>query len=149
MAAIIAAQAAVDAPEAGYWKLNEIFSNSEYSGYSESGRRYLLYKAQAVLKEKDHYHSGVDGSPGKGTHKAIQSFQTASALQPNGQLDSATMASLGLTGLPDKTDWASSSRSESSRSSDDRTPESEKTKLRKIIERNVLGGRDLRDMFRR
>jgi hypothetical protein len=139
IAAIVAAQAAVNPPEAGYWKLSEIFANSEYSGYSESGRGYIVYKAQEALDED------ADGVPGKGTYRAIQKYQTEHALQPTGQLDSATLAALSLTGLPDKSDWGNSggSRRSSGGSSED------KTAARKFIERNILGGRDLKNIFRR
>ena len=91
----------------------------------------------------------ADGTPGKGTYKAIQKFQIDSSLQPTGQLDSQTLAALGLSGQPDKTDWGRSNRSSSSDDDDDRTPESEKTAARKFIERKVLGGRDLKNIFRR
>jgi hypothetical protein len=140
IAAIVAAQASVDPPSAGYWKLSEIFANSEYSGYSENGRGYIVYKAQEALDED------ADGVPGKGTYKAIQKFQTDHALQPTGQLDSATLAAMSLTGLPDKSDWGSgggSRRSSSGGGSED------KTAARKFIERNILGGRDLKSIFRR
>jgi peptidoglycan hydrolase-like protein with peptidoglycan-binding domain len=135
---MVAAQGAVTAPEAGYWKLSEIFANSEYSGYSERGRGYIVYKAQQALDE------GADGVPGKGTYKAIQKFQTENALQPTGQLDSATLAAMSLTGLPDKTEWgASSNRSSGGSSSED------KTAARKFIEKKILGGRDLKNIFKR
>lgn len=139
MAAVIAAQSAsVNPPEAGYWKLSEIFANSEYSGYSESGRGYLVYKAQQALDES------ADGVPGKGTYKAIQKFQSEHGLAANGQLDSATLAAMNLNGQPDKSDWGSGSRRSSRESSDE-----DKTAARKFIERNILGGRDLKNIFRR
>ena len=143
MAAIVASQPAVSPPEAGYWKLGEILSNSEYAGYSEAGRSYIVYKAQQAMKQ------GADGVPGKGTYKAIQKFQTDNALQPTGQLDTPTLAAMGLSGQEDKADWGAPRRSSSDDDGDERTPESEKTKARKFIERNILGGRDLKDMFRR
>jgi len=112
------AAASVGEPASGSWKLDEILANSEYSGISENGRRYVLYRAQQVLKEKGHYSSTVDGSPGKGTHKAIQAFQSANGLQSSGQLDSATLAALSLAGLEDKSTWSTPQRSKTrSRSS--------------------------------
>jgi peptidoglycan hydrolase-like protein with peptidoglycan-binding domain len=128
----------VQPPAAGFWTLEEILANSEYAGYSEPGRRYLVYKAQKALDED------ADGVPGKGTYKAVQKFQVENSLQPTGQLDSQTLAALGLSAEPDKADWGKSRRS-----SEDRTPESEKTVARKFIERKILGGRDLKDIFRR
>jgi hypothetical protein len=131
-------QPVVQPPAAGFWTLEEILANSEYAGYSEPGRRYLVYKAQKALDED------ADGVPGKGTYKAVQKFQVENSLQPTGQLDSQTLAALGLSAEPDKADWGKSRRS-----SEDRTPESEKTVARKFIERKILGGRDLKDIFRR
>ncbi|HSI62749.1 MAG TPA: protein kinase, partial [Candidatus Saccharimonadia bacterium] len=141
MAAILAAQPTVGEPPEGHWTLDQLFSSSTYSGYSESGRRYLLYKAQQGLKV------GADGKVGPGTHKAIQKFQTENSLQPTGQLDGPTLAALELVNQPDKSDW-SAPRSHASRSSDD-TPEGDKTAARKFIERNLLNGRDLKDAFKR
>jgi peptidoglycan hydrolase-like protein with peptidoglycan-binding domain len=138
IAAMVATQAAVAAPEAGYWKLGEIFVNSEYSGYSERGRGYIVYKAQEALDQD------ADGVPGKGTYKAIQKFQTEHGLQPTGQLDTPTLAAMNLSGQPDKTEWgASSNRSSRESSSED------KTAARKFIEKKILGGRDLKNIFRR
>ena len=135
----------VGEPSDGHWKLDEIFSSSAYADYSEAGRRYLLYKAQQELK------IGADGKVGPGTHKAIQKFQTDNALQPTGQLDGPTIAALELANQPDNADWSpprSSGSSASRRSSSDRTPESEKTAARKFIERNILNGRDLKEVFK-
>lgn len=138
-------------PEQGYWPLNEIFAESAYSGYSNAGRGYVLYKAQQKLKEDGHYTSSVDGKPGKGTHQAIQAYQEANSLPQTGRLDSATLTALELNGLEDKSGWSSGSGSSrsysSSRSSSGRTPESEKTKFRRGFEKMI--GRDLRDVFKR
>jgi serine/threonine protein kinase len=145
IAALMAAQPTVGEPAEGHWKLDELFSSTSYGGYSESGRRYLLYKAQQGLK------IGADGKVGPGTHKAIQKFQTENSLQPTGQLDGPTLAALELVNQPDKSDWSaprSSSGGGGGRSSD-RTPESEKTAARKFIERNILGGRDLKEAFKK
>jgi peptidoglycan hydrolase-like protein with peptidoglycan-binding domain len=140
MAALLAAQPVVGEPTDGHWKIEEIFSSSAYSGYSESGRRYLLYKAQQELKV------GADGKAGPGTHKAIQKFQTENSLQPTGQLDGPTLAALDLVNQPDKSDW-SPPRSTANRSSGD-TSDGDKTVARKFIERNLLGGRDLKEAFK-
>lgn len=145
MPAFAGTQPTVGEPEDGHWKLDEIFASSGYAGYSEAGRRYLLYKAQQGLK------IGADGKVGPGTHKAIQKFQTANSLQPTGQLDGPTIAAMELANQPDKSDWSpprSSSGGGSRRSGDDRTPENEKTAARKFIERNILGGRDLKEVFK-
>lgn len=136
-------QPTVGEPSEGHWKLDELFSSSAYSGYSEAGRRYLLYKAQLGLK------IGADGKVGPGTHKAIQKFQTENSLQPTGQLDGPTLSALELTNVPDKPEWsAPKSGGGGSSRSGSRTPESEKTAARKFIERNILGGRDLKEVFK-
>lgn len=101
----LAQQPPVATPPSGYWSLDEIFSASNFSGYSKNGRAYLLFEAQASLKEKSHYTAPVDGQVGKGTHKAIISFQSANGLTPTGQLDSSTISALGLSSMDDKSTW--------------------------------------------
>jgi peptidoglycan hydrolase-like protein with peptidoglycan-binding domain len=101
----LAQQPPVATPPSGYWSLDEIFSASTFSGYSKNGRAYLLFEAQAALKEKSHYTAPVDGQVGKGTHKAITSFQAANGLAPTGQLDSSTISALGLSSMDDKSTW--------------------------------------------
>lgn len=145
MATAIGGQAPVGDPPEGFWKLEEIFGGSNYSGYSEPGRRHLLYRAQQKLD------ISADGKPGKGTHKAIQDFQKEKSLPATGQLDPATVAELGLADQKDNSTWSSprgsSNTASRSSSSSDRTPESDKTKARKFIEKKILGGRDLRDLI--
>ena len=135
LTAIVAVQPDVGTPDAGYWNLNELLANSPYSGYSEMGRRRVLYKAQCIVGEN------ADGMAGKGTYKAIQKWQTAHALHPTGQLDSTTLTAMDLANLSDYAVWDPTRP--------DEAPESEKTQFRKVIERKVLGGRDLKDIFRR
>jgi peptidoglycan hydrolase-like protein with peptidoglycan-binding domain len=117
--------------------MDEIFANSEYSGYSEAGRAHVVYQAQKKLK------LGADGVPGKGTYNAIQKFQSEHDLPPTGQLDSATLAALELAEAPDDSTWSAPKIYRR------QTAEADKTKLRKLFERKVLGGRDLKDIFRR
>ena len=104
----------VEPPSAGYWKLEEIFNNSSFNSYSRNGKAYLLFEAQAALKEKSHYRSPVDGKVGQGTHKAIVSFQSANGLQPTGQLDAPTINALGIGSIEDKSDWSAPARKRSS-----------------------------------
>lgn len=111
------AQPAPTPPPDGYWNLDQIFSGSSFNAYSKNGRAYLLFEAQAALKQKSHYKAPVDGKVGQGTHKAIVSFQSANGLQPSGQLDGPTVAALGLSGMDDKSDWSAPARKRSSRSS--------------------------------
>ncbi|WP_051945369.1 protein kinase [Verrucomicrobium sp. BvORR106] len=104
-------------PPDGYWNIDQIFTGSSFNAYSKNGRAYLLFEAQAALKQKSHYKAPVDGKVGQGTHKAIVSFQSANGLQPTGQLDSPTVAALGLSGMEDNSDWSAPARKRSSRSS--------------------------------
>lgn len=144
MAALSAAQPVVGEPEKGYWEIEDLFLSSTYNGFSENGRRNVLYQAQRKLK------ISADGKPGKTTHKKIQEFQTSKALQPTGQLDGPTLLAMGLDTVADNSSWSAPRPSSSGRSGGSgRTPESEKTWFRKQFERNVLGGRDLKEAFRK
>ncbi len=134
-------QPSVGEPPKGFWELDDIFSSSPYQSFSENGQRNVLYQAQRKLKISS------DGKVGKSTHSAITKFQGTNNLQPTGQLDSATLAALGLDSVTDNPKWSppvvTSTRRSSPSSS--RTPDSEKTWLRRTIERNILGGRDLKE----
>lgn len=52
---------------------------------------------QARLGSLGFYSGAVDGVWGEGTRAAIQSFQRARGLQPDGQLGPATITAMGLT----------------------------------------------------
>ena len=92
-------------PSTGFWNLDELFANSGYKDYSPNGRHYVLFRTQQTLKAKGQYQSTLDGREGKGTHKAIEAFQSFSQLPPNGQLDTPTLEALALNDIPDKKDW--------------------------------------------
>ena len=129
--------------------MESMFVDAPFSGYSESGRAQVLYKAQEKMKKGGFYSSGIDGKPGKGTHKAIKAYQTANSLPASGRLDGATLSAMGLNEMADNPSWrvASTSRSNSPRKSSkssDRTPESEKTLFRKQAEKIL--GKDLQDL---
>jgi serine/threonine protein kinase len=101
------AQPLVSDPPAGFWTLDQIYPSPPFATYSAPGRKYLLYRTQAVLKEKGLYTSAVDGREGKSTHNAIQLFQAKSGLKPTGLLDMPTLAALQLAAEPDNMDWMS------------------------------------------
>ena len=82
-----------------------MFPTVPFTNYSATGKRYLLFKAQTLLKEKNLYTSTVDGKEGKGTHNAIQLFQAKSGLRPTGLLDVPTLAALQLSTEPDNLAW--------------------------------------------
>jgi peptidoglycan hydrolase-like protein with peptidoglycan-binding domain len=52
---------------------------------------------QARLKSLGFYGGAVDGAWGASTQTAIERFQQGRGLQPNGQLNPATVAAMGLT----------------------------------------------------
>lgn len=93
-------------PPSGFWTVEQIFPTVPFTNYSAAGKRFLLYRAQSVLKEKSLYTSTVDGKEGKGTHNAIQLFQAKNGLRPTGLLDVPTLAALNLSSEPDNLAWA-------------------------------------------
>lgn len=114
-------QPIVSDPPSGFWTVEQIYPTPPYATYSPVGKKYLLYRTQAALKERGLYTSSVDGKEGKGTHNAIQLFQAKSGLRPTGLLDVPTLAALNLSAEPDKSDWTPPS-SEGSASGARRAP---------------------------
>jgi serine/threonine protein kinase len=113
-------QPVVADPPAGFWTVEQMFPTVPFTNYSATGKRYLLFRTQAMLKEKGLYTSTVDGKEGKGTHNAIQLFQAKSGLRPTGLLDVPTLAALQLSAEADNLAWtvpAGSSTGVGSRSS--------------------------------
>lgn len=92
-------------PPTGFWTVEQMFPTVPFTNYSATGKRYLLYRAQTLLKEKSLYTSTVDGKEGKGTHNAIQLFQAKSGLRPTGLLDVPTLAALQLSTEADNLAW--------------------------------------------
>jgi serine/threonine protein kinase len=92
-------------PPTGFWTVEQMFPTVPFTNYSATGKRYLLFRAQTLLKEKSLYTSTVDGKEGKGTHNAIQLFQAKSGLRPTGLLDVPTLAALQLSTEPDNLAW--------------------------------------------
>ena len=86
-------------PAAGFYDLDQLFSGSEYANYNRYTRKSILRQAQKKLKDFGLYASGIDGAPGRGTHKAIVDWQTSRSLPVTGLLDDATLASMELNGL--------------------------------------------------
>jgi hypothetical protein len=105
VASQIYSQPTVADPPAGFWTVEQMFPSVPFTNYSATGKRYLLFKAQTLLKEKSLYTSTVDGKEGKGTHNAIQLFQAKSGLRPTGLLDVPTLAALQLSTEPDNLAW--------------------------------------------
>lgn len=99
-------QPVVADPPSGFWTVEQMFPTVPFTNYSAAGKRFLLFRAQSVLKEKSLYTSSVDGKEGKGTHNAIQLFQAKSGLRPTGLLDVPTLAALNLSTEPDNLAWS-------------------------------------------
>lgn len=92
-------------PPTGFWTVEQIFPTAPFASYTPTGKRYLLFRTQTLLKEKGLYTSTVDGKEGKGTHNAIQLFQVRSGLRPTGLLDVPTLAALQLSAEQDNLAW--------------------------------------------
>lgn len=86
-------------PSRGYYTNSEIFEGGPYSGYNSYSQKKILKSAQGKL-------SGAgtpDGVMGRKTQSALVSYQQANNIPVTGTLDSATLAAMGLTGLPEET----------------------------------------------
>lgn len=118
-------QPPVSEPPEGYWSIERIFPTPPQAGYSEAGRRHLLYEVQRILKEKSLYSSTQDGKEGKGTHNAIILYQAKNGLLPNGLLDGPTLASMALMDKPDAPEWKSPAPAVSSTSRKRSSPKEE------------------------
>ncbi|MDZ4287890.1 MAG: protein kinase [Prosthecobacter sp.] len=111
---VMPAQPLVSDPPTGFWTIDQMYPTPPFTTYSAPGKKYLLYRTQATLKEKGLYTSTVDGKEGKSTHNAIQLFQAKSGLKPTGLLDVPTLAALLLSAEPDNIDWVAPYSSSSS-----------------------------------
>ena len=141
-------QPTVGEPDGGFWKLDEMFQSSPYNTFTENGQRYVLYQAQKKLK------ISADGKVGKGTHGAITKFQESNGLIPTGMLDGPTLAALELNTVTDNPKWSApggggGGGGGKKGGSGGGSSDGDKTWIRKQIERNILGGRDLKDAFKR
>ncbi len=105
LASQVQTQPLVADPPAGFWTVEQIFPTPPFASYTPTGKRYLLFRTQTMLKEKGLYTSTVDGKEGKGTHNAIQLFQARSGLRPTGLLDVPTLAALQLSAEQDNLAW--------------------------------------------
>jgi peptidoglycan hydrolase-like protein with peptidoglycan-binding domain len=64
---------------------------------AENLRPASIRIVQTQLRNFGFYSGGADGIWGGGTASAVERFQQARGLQPNGQLNPATVAALGLS----------------------------------------------------
>jgi peptidoglycan hydrolase-like protein with peptidoglycan-binding domain len=83
-------------PDRGYYTNSEIFEGGPYSGYNSYSQKQILKSVQGKL-------SGAgtpDGVMGRKTQSALVSYQQANDIPVTGMLDAATLAAMGLAGLP-------------------------------------------------
>ena len=85
-------------PSRGYFNNTEVFESGPYSGYNTYSKNKILRSAQGKLTGA----GTPDGIMGRKTQSALQSYQTANNLPVTGRLDTATLTSMGLTGLPEE-----------------------------------------------
>lgn len=83
--------------------LEDIFDGTPYDTYNSYSKILITRKAQEKLKSAGLYRSGIDGKPGAGTCAAIREWQSQHNLSASGQLDSATIKSLGVSGFSEST----------------------------------------------
>lgn len=58
----------------------------------------MIQQVQARLRQSDNYNGRIDGVWGPATEGAVRSYQQQHNMNPPGQLDSNTLASLNLGG---------------------------------------------------
>lgn len=85
-------------PASGYFDLDGLYLSGPYASYNRYSRSSILAQVQKKLKAAGLYTSSADGEPGPGTQRAILAYQQAHGLSLTGQLDTATLDSLGLSG---------------------------------------------------
>ncbi len=86
-------------PSRGYFSNDEVFRNGPYASYNDYTRTKVLRSAQGKLTGS----GSPDGKMGGNTQTAIQTYQAANSLAVTGCLDTPTLTSLGLTGMPEET----------------------------------------------
>jgi peptidoglycan hydrolase-like protein with peptidoglycan-binding domain len=64
---------------------------------ADSLRPGSVRAVQSQLRQLGFYSGGVDGVWGSSTESAVERFQQSRGLQPNGQLNPATVSALGLS----------------------------------------------------
>jgi peptidoglycan hydrolase-like protein with peptidoglycan-binding domain len=64
---------------------------------ADSLRPGSVRAVQSQLRQLGFYSGGVDGVWGASTESAVERFQQSRGLQPNGQLNPATVSALGLS----------------------------------------------------
>ncbi|MGH8091853.1 MAG: peptidoglycan-binding domain-containing protein [Chthoniobacterales bacterium] len=73
-----------------------VFAGTPYEMAPPDLQRHVIVGAQTLLARYGFYRSGIDGEFGPGTGAALRAFQARAGLVPDGRLNLATLAALGL-----------------------------------------------------
>lgn len=73
-----------------------VFAGTPYEIAPPDLQRHVIVGAQTLLARYGFYRSGIDGEFGPGTAAALRGFQARAGLLPDGRLNMATLAALGL-----------------------------------------------------
>ena len=80
-------------PRAG---VSGVFAGTPYEMAPPDLQRHVIVGTQTLLARYGFYRSGIDGEFGPGTEAAVRAFQARAGLVPDGRLNMATLAALGL-----------------------------------------------------
>ncbi len=80
-------------PRAG---VSGVFVGTPYEMAPPDLQRHVIVGTQTLLARYGFYRSGIDGEFGPGTEAAVRAFQARARLLPDGRLNMATLAALGL-----------------------------------------------------
>ncbi len=73
-----------------------LFQGTPYGVAPIEMQQRVIIGAQTLLTRRGYYRSGIDGVYGPGMEFAVRAFQSRFGIEPNGRLDTATLAALGL-----------------------------------------------------
>lgn len=73
-----------------------IFGGTPYQNASPEMQRQVIASAQSLMARRGYYHGPIDGVFGPGTAFALRAFQSRFDMNPDGRLNSETLAALGL-----------------------------------------------------
>jgi peptidoglycan hydrolase-like protein with peptidoglycan-binding domain len=77
-------------------EVSGVFAGTPYEMAPPDLQRHVIVGTQTLLARYGFYRSGIDGEFGPGTEAAVRAFQVRAGLVPDGRLNMATLAALGL-----------------------------------------------------
>ena len=83
-------------PRSPHFNQTDIFANTPYEMAPPDLQRHVIVGAQTLLARYGFYRNGIDGEFGPATAAALRDFQARTGLVPDGRLNMATLAALGL-----------------------------------------------------